>query len=97
MPSFPASEGRRSKRVMLKKRASLVVNLDRDEKRLPCLVLVDEVLTGRKALTNLPRKCLSDAIIAGITLEKSEASFAPSHSFCRCTTFWLGTGVSRQH
>jgi hypothetical protein len=39
MPSFPTSEGRRSKRVMLKRRASLVVNLDRDEKRLPCLVL----------------------------------------------------------
>ena len=39
MPSFPTSERRRSKRVMLKRRASLVVNLDRDEKRLPCLVL----------------------------------------------------------
>jgi hypothetical protein len=39
MPSFAPSEGRRSKRVMLKRRASLVVNLDRDEKRLPCLVL----------------------------------------------------------
>ena len=39
MPSFPTSEGRRSKRVMLKRRASLVVNLDRDQKRLPCLVL----------------------------------------------------------
>ena len=39
MPSFPPTEGRRSKRVMLKRRASLVVNLDRDEKRLPCLVL----------------------------------------------------------
>jgi hypothetical protein len=39
MPSFASSEGRRSKRVMLKRRASLVVNLDRDEKRLPCLVL----------------------------------------------------------
>jgi hypothetical protein len=90
MPSFPASEGRRSKRVMLKRRASLVVNLDRDEKRLPGLVLVDEVLTGPKALTNQPRKCRSDAIIAGIILEKPEASFAPSHSFCRCT-FWLGT------
>ena len=39
MPSFLTSEGRRSKRVMLKRRASLVVNLDRDQKRLPCLVL----------------------------------------------------------
>jgi hypothetical protein len=37
--SLPATEGRRSRRVMLKRRASLVVNLDRDQKRLPCLVL----------------------------------------------------------
>jgi len=39
MPSFPAPEGRRSKRVMLKTCASLVVNVDRNLKRLPCLVL----------------------------------------------------------
>jgi hypothetical protein len=26
---------------------------------------------------------------------KSESSFSPSHSFCRCTTFWRGT--PRQH
>jgi PilZ domain len=39
MPSVPTPESRRSKRVMLKRRASLVINLDRDEKRLPCLVL----------------------------------------------------------
>jgi hypothetical protein len=45
----------------------------------------------RKALTNQPRKCRSDAIIAGIISEKSESSFVPSHSFCRCTTFWRGT------
>jgi hypothetical protein len=39
MPSFPVPKGRRSKRVTLKKRASLVINLDRKPKRLPCLVL----------------------------------------------------------
>jgi hypothetical protein len=39
MPSFRVPKGRRSKRVMLKKRASLVMNLDRKPKRLPCLVL----------------------------------------------------------
>src|SRR5271167_1540697 len=44
-----------------------------------------------KALTNQPRKCRSDAIIARILSEKSESSFSPSHSFCRCTTFWRGT------
>src|SRR5260370_940098 len=26
-----------------------------------------------------------------IISEKSESSFAPSHSFCRCTTFWRGS------
>src|SRR5260370_23239555 len=44
-----------------------------------------------KALTNQPRKCRSHTIIDGVISEKSESSFAPSHSFCRCTTFWRGT------
>ena len=39
MPSFPVRKARRSKRVVLKRRASLVINLDRRPKRLPCLVL----------------------------------------------------------
>jgi hypothetical protein len=54
-------------------------------------VLEDEVLPERKTLTNQPRKCRSDTIMARILAEKSESSFAPSHSFCRCTTFWRGT------
>jgi hypothetical protein len=49
----------------------------------------------RKPLTNQPRKCRSETIIAGIISEKSESSFAPSHSFCRCTTFWRGTTTER--
>ncbi len=39
MPSLPAHKNRRSKRVPLKQRASLIVNLDRRPRRLPCLVL----------------------------------------------------------
>ena len=39
MPSFPIPGGRRSKRVKAKRRASLVINLDRKPKRPPCLVL----------------------------------------------------------
>src|SRR5260370_39043101 len=39
MPSFPVPKARRSKRVVSKRRASLVINLDRRPKRLPCLVL----------------------------------------------------------
>src|SRR2546422_7609502 len=39
MPTFPVPQGRRSTRVTSKKRASLVINLDRNPKRFPCLVL----------------------------------------------------------
>jgi hypothetical protein len=39
MPGFPASEGRRSKRLVSSWHASLVVNLDQNQKRFPCLVL----------------------------------------------------------
>src|SRR5882762_8012139 len=46
----------------------------------------------RKELTNQPRKCRSDTIMARIIAEKTESSFAPSHSFRKCTTFWRGTG-----
>ena len=47
-----------------------------------------------KQLTNQPRKCRSDTIMARILAEKTESSLAPSHSFCRCTTFWRGTGFN---
>jgi len=47
----------------------------------------------RKTLTNQPRKCRSDTIMVRILAEKSESSSSPSHSFCRCTTFWRSTGV----
>jgi hypothetical protein len=44
------------------------------------------------ALTNQPRKCRSDRIMARSLAEKTESSFAPSHSFCWCTTFWRNSG-----
>jgi hypothetical protein len=46
-----------------------------------------------KDLTNQPRKCRSDTIMARILAKKTESSFAPSHSFRRRTTFWRGTGL----
>ena len=49
-----------------------------------------------KTLTNQPRKCRNDTIMATILAEKSESSFSPSHSFCRCTSFWRGTAVRGQ-
>src|SRR6266481_6250391 len=54
-------------------------------------VFKDEVLPGTENTDHQPRKCRSNAIIAGIISEKRESSFAPSHSFCRCTTFWRGS------
>jgi PilZ domain-containing protein len=40
MPSLLTLEGRRSKRILSRNpRGSLVVNLDRNQKRFPCLVL----------------------------------------------------------
>ncbi len=38
-PPSCVPEGRRFKRIAAKKRASLVINLDRDQKRIPCLVV----------------------------------------------------------
>ena len=49
----------------------------------------------RKTLTNQPRKCRSDTIMARILAEKSESTFSPSHSFCRCTTFWRGSATRK--
>jgi hypothetical protein len=45
------------------------------------------------ALANQPRKCRSDRIMARSLAEKTESSFAPSHSFCWCTTFWRNTAL----
>ncbi len=39
MHGFSVPEGRRSKRILSKAPASLIINLDRNQKRLPCLVL----------------------------------------------------------
>lgn len=39
MPGFPVPQGRRSTRVVSKRRASLVINVDRTPKRLSCLVV----------------------------------------------------------
>jgi hypothetical protein len=54
-------------------------------------VFEDEILPGTESAHIQPRKCRSDAIIARILSDKFDSSFSPSHSFCRCTTFWRGT------
>src|SRR5437016_2465418 len=51
-------------------------------------VLEDEVLPGMES-ADQPAEEMSERHDCGKNLaEKSECSFSPSHSFCRCTTFW---------
>ena len=56
-------------------------------------VFEDEVLAGTEGADYPPRRCRSNTIMARILAEKTESSFAPSHSFRRCTAFWRGTAV----
>jgi hypothetical protein len=53
MPTPSVPEGRRSKRIVSKKRASLVLNLQRNQTRVPCLVL-DATDRGLKAPREFP-------------------------------------------
>lgn len=86
MPSFTALQGRRSKRVMLKKRASLVINLDGKPKRLPCLIL-DSSKDGfrLRGSFNLRRGQVVELII-------DEDIPSPE----RCSVVWVGKVGSRQ-
>lgn len=86
MHSFPVSKARRSKRVMAKRRASLVINLDRKPKRLPCLVL-DCSKEGFRLRGNfdLRRGQLVEVIL------DEEARNAE-----RCSVVWVGKAGSKQ-
>ena len=86
MPNFPTSEGRRSKRVMLKRRASLVFNLDRDEKRIPCLV-VDSSKEGYRLRGNFH---LRRGQFVEIVFDPE-----PFSSVC-CRVVWVGKAGSKQ-
>lgn len=86
MPSVPTHEGRRSKRVMLKRRASLVVNLDCDQKRFPCLVLDSSKEGFRlRGSFHLRRGQLVEVVL-------------DSESFLseRCRVVWVGRTGSKQ-
>jgi PilZ domain-containing protein len=86
MPSFPTSEGRRSKRVMLKRRASLVVNLDRAQKRFPCLVL-DSSTEGFRLRG---RFHLRRGQLVEIVLDPE------MYRSVRCRVVWVGKSGSKQ-
>ena len=86
MPSFPVPEGRRSKRIFSKyPRGSLVVNLDRNQKRLPCLVL-DSSRDGFRVRGSfqLRRRQIVEIILDADPLDA-----------VRCSVVWIGKAGSR--
>jgi hypothetical protein len=86
VPSFPIPEGRRSTRVSLKRRASLVINLERNQRRLPCLVL-DSSKEGFRVRGNFQ---LKRGQVVEIILDPE-----PHHSM-RCRVVWVGKGPAQQ-
>jgi hypothetical protein len=54
-------------------------------------VLEDEVLPGTENADQPTEEMSERREHSRNYIGKSESSFAPSHSFCRCTTFWRGT------
>ena len=86
MQSFAVPQRRRSKRVVLKKRASLVINLDRKAKRIPCLVLDSSKEGFRlRASFNLRRGQVVELILDDETPHPE-----------RCSVVWVGKAGSKQ-
>ena|SRR5579864_6739018 len=85
MRSVPIPEGRRSKRIISKARASLVVNLDRNQKRLPCLVL-DSSQEGFRLRGSFH---LRRGQVVEIVLDQEPLNGT------RCSVVWIGKAGSR--
>jgi hypothetical protein len=86
MPSSPVPKNRRSKRVKTKRRASLVIDLDRKPKRLPCLVLDSSKDGFRLRVSLLLRR--------GQVVELIPDEDSPSSQ--RCSVVWIGKAGSKQ-
>jgi PilZ domain len=87
MPSFLTLEGRRSKRILSKNpRGSLVVNLDRNQKSFPCLVL-DSSQDGFRVRGSfhLRRGQIVEVILGADPLNA-----------VRCNVVWIGKIGSKQ-
>ncbi|MGB7844772.1 MAG: hypothetical protein WBL63_04095 [Candidatus Acidiferrum sp.] len=85
MPGFPVLEGRRSKREVAKRRASLVIDLGLQLKRLPCLVL-DSSNEGFRVRGSF---LLRRGQVVELILEEN-----PSGSE-RCSVVWVGKAGAR--
>jgi hypothetical protein len=79
-------EGRRSKRIAAKKRASLVINLDRNEKRIPCLV-VDTSQRGFRLHGNFR---LRRGQVVELVLDEEPLSAL------KCSVVWIGRPGTKQ-
>ncbi len=86
MHSFPVPKARRSDRVVSKRRASLVINLERKPKRLPCLVL-DSSREGFRLRGSFDLK-------RGQVIELVLDEETPSPE--RCSVVWVGKAGSKQ-
>ena len=86
MPSFQVPKARRSKRLVSKRRASLVINLDRKPKRLPCLVL-DSSKEGFRVRGSFD---LGRGQVVELILDEE----MPSPE--RCSVVWVGKAGSQQ-
>jgi hypothetical protein len=86
MPSFPGPKSGRSKRVKSKHRASLVIDLDRKPKRLPCLVL-DSSKEGFRLRGSFP---LRRGQVVELILDEN----SPSSE--RCSVVWVGKAGSKE-
>ena len=84
--SFPPGRSRSSNRVVLKRRASLVVNLDRRPIRLPCLVL-DSSRDGFRLRGSFE---LRRGQVVELILD--DKGLSPE----RCSVVWVGKAGSRQ-
>lgn len=86
MPMSPVPKARRSKRVPAKRRASLVINLNRRPRRLPCLVL-DSSKEGFRVRGSLDLRC---GQVVELILD--EETIGPE----RCSVVWVGKTGSDQ-
>jgi PilZ domain len=86
MPGFSVPQGRRSRRAISKIPASLVINLDRNPKRLPCLV-VDSSKEGFRLRGSFD---LRRGQVVELILEED----TPSSE--RCRVVWIGKAGSRK-
>ncbi len=86
MPSFPVPEGRRLRRIAAKKRASLIINLERNQTRIPCLV-VDATERGFRLHGSFR---LRRGQVVELILDDDPLSAV------RCSVVWIGKPDSKQ-